>query len=156
MGMLFVIALLVAAAFISRKFAGKRGKGRKATGQMTAIPPLTEAEQAMFNRLSEALPDRVILAQVAFSALLDTKDRPTRATFDRKRADFVVCSKAFQVLAVVELDDASHKGRAQEDAKREQMLTGCGYRVLRYKRVPDIEQVRSDFLPQPLLQKPAA
>ncbi len=56
-----------------------------------------------------------------------------------------MCDRAFQVLAVVELDDSSHKGRADRDAKRDAMLTEAGYRVLRYARIPDIDRVHLDF-----------
>jgi very-short-patch-repair endonuclease len=59
----------------------------------------------------------------------------------------VVCDKAFQVLAVIELDDASHKGKTDKDAARDAMLVSAGYRVLRYPNIPDLDRVRSDFLP---------
>ena len=51
------------------------------------------------------------------------------------------------MIAVVELDDSSHKGRAKEDGARDALLTDAGYRVVRYPRVPDIEQVKADFAP---------
>jgi very-short-patch-repair endonuclease len=57
-----------------------------------------------------------------------------------------VCNKAFQVLAVIELDDASHKGRQDKDAARSALLEGAGYRVIRYANVPDIDKVRADFM----------
>lgn len=106
--------------------------------------PVTENEQAMYFRLVQAFPSGVVLAQVAFSALIQSKDRATRSTFDRKRADFVICTKAFQVAAVIELDDSSHKGREAQDAKRDSLLQSAGYRVLRYKTIPDIEKLRID------------
>ncbi|MOA41717.1 hypothetical protein D3C78_1637080 [compost metagenome] len=58
----------------------------------------------------------------------------------------MVCDKAFQVLAVIELDDASHKGKTDKDAARDAMLVAAGYRVLRYPNIPDIDRVRGDFL----------
>jgi very-short-patch-repair endonuclease len=117
-------------------------KRRTATGDLSAKTPLTDREQSMYFRLLQALPEQVILAQVALSALLDTKDRPTRATFDRKVADFVICSKAFRVIAVVELDDASHRGRQANDASRDQMLTKAGIKTLRFKNIPDADDLR--------------
>ena len=108
---------------------------------------LTEREQAMHHRLVHALPDFVILAQVSFGALLTARAHAVRNTFDRKTADFVVCDKAFQVLAVIELDDASHKDKAAKDSARDTLLAGAGYRVLRYSNVPDIDRVRLDFAP---------
>lgn len=62
----------------------------------------------------------------------------SRNKFDRKTADFVLCTKSFDVVAVIELDDASHSGRAKEDSDRDALLTGVGYRVLRFKKTPDV------------------
>lgn len=140
-----VILLALVVAAIAAAVAGK--KGGKSNETPRKKPPLTANEQAMFNRLKGALPELNVLAQVSFGALLTAKSRPARNTFDRKIADFVVCDAAFQVLAVVELDDSSHKGRERQDASRDSLLTTAGYRVLRYPRVPDIDKVRSDFFP---------
>ena len=135
----FVLVLLAAAV------AGAKNKGRKATGVLGGKRPLTHREQAMYFRLVQTFPDHVVLAQVAFSAILTTKDRPTRATFDRKVCDFVLCSKAFDVLAVIELDDASHKGRQAADAKRDGLLVNAGYRVVRFPQVPDAADLRKSL-----------
>jgi very-short-patch-repair endonuclease len=67
--------------------------------------------------------------------------------FNRKVADFVVATKAFEVLAVIELDDASHKGREMHDGKRDTMLERAGYRVLRFKHVPDVDAVQRAVRP---------
>jgi very-short-patch-repair endonuclease len=150
--LLFVIVLLVLAWVYFTKIA-KKGAARDAQekGSSAEQPRrkqlLSEREQAMHNRLSHALPELVVLAQVSFSALLTARAYAARNTFDRKIADFVVCDKAFQVLAVIELDDASHKGKTDKDAARDAMLVSAGYRVLRYPNIPDLDRVRSDFLP---------
>lgn len=130
--------LLIAAAFELR--LQDRNKASIKSRQ-----PLTLREQPMYFRLCDAAPERVVLAQVAFSALLTTRTLALRNTFDRKVADFVVCTKAFEVIAVIELDDSSHKGREAADAKRAQLLTNAGYTVLRYRNVPDTEVVRADL-----------
>lgn len=111
----------------------------------TACEPLTKHEQAMFFRLQEALPNLVVLSQVSFGALLKARARATRNTFDRKRADFVICDRSLKVVAVIELDDSSHEGREKEDADRDALLTQAGYRVLRYKGVPSAERLQADF-----------
>lgn len=148
--LIVVVIALVAVAALSKKAGGKA----KAAAPIRRKPaPLTKNEQPMYFRLVEAFPEHLVLAQVAFSALLDTRDRATRNRFDRKVADFVVCSKAFEVLAVVELDDSSHKGREKEDADRDTLLTNAGYRVFRYKRAPDVLTLLKDFMP--LMQTPA-
>jgi very-short-patch-repair endonuclease len=136
-----VVLILVGVALIAG--ANKRGKGRGEKPKPKAL--MTEREQAMYNRLVQALPELVVLAQVSFSALLTARSYAARNTFDRKVADFVVCDKAFRVLAVVELDDSSHRGREKEDGARDVLLVNAGYRVLRYPRVPDVDRVRDDF-----------
>jgi very-short-patch-repair endonuclease len=153
----FLIVLAIGVAFVvklkssiaqpreSEQDAPAPTSGRKATGQFRARKPLSDYEQGMYHRLHQAFPEHIILAQVAFSALLQTSDRPTRSMFDRKYADFVVCSKAFEVLAVVELDDSSHKGREEPDAKRESLLWKAGYKILRYGKYPEVGQLQGDL-----------
>ncbi len=142
------LVLAVVAAFFA---GGKKGTSGRRTpmGAIRAKTPLTEREQSMFFRLREALPEMVVLSQVSFSALLSAKERETRNTFNRKYADFVICERSFKVVAVVELDDASHRGNEENDSNRDLLLTKAGYRVVRYKQVPDVQRVLSDFKPAP-------
>ena len=84
-------------------------------------------------------------AQVSLGALLSSRSRASRNTFDRKITDFVVCDKAFQVLAVAELDSSNWGSEA-----RDLLLTAAGYRVLRYSRISNIERVQADFTPAAL------
>ncbi|MES2186633.1 MAG: DUF2726 domain-containing protein [Pseudomonadota bacterium] len=135
-----VLLGVIAAAL---KSPDRRGKGERPK----ARAPVTLNEQGMYNRLIQTLPDLVVLSQVSFGALLTANARAVRNTFDRKIADFVVCTKAFEVLAVVELDDSSHRGNEAKDAKRDALLKAAGYRVLRYSRIPDVDRVRQDFAP---------
>jgi hypothetical protein len=147
-GMAFLLAALLTMIILSvRAWLRRRPPAArtKAAGPVVAQQLLTSREQMMYFRLAEVLSDHIIFGQVAFSAFLSARDTPTRNTFDRKRADFVVCSKAFEILAIIELDDSSHKGREVADAKRDALATAAGYRVLRYKRMPEPEQLRADF-----------
>lgn len=59
----------------------------------------------------------------------------------------MICTKAFEVIAFVELDDASHNGQETADSKRDTLLTSAGYKVFRYKRVPDVNTLVSDIAP---------
>ena len=102
-------------------------------------------EQPTFLRLREALPEHFVLAQVAFSAFMTASGYATRNLFNRKVADFVVLDKQFNIVAIVELDDSSHKGKEDKDADRDALVAEAGFRVIRYKRTPDLEQVRADF-----------
>lgn len=152
--LLIAVPLVLIALIAAKKRAegGATRDGRKATGELSAKQPLTEREQAMYFRLTKTLPEHVVLAQMAFSALLTTKDKPTRATFDRKVADFVLCDKAFNVLAAIELDDASHRDRQAQDAARDALLTKAGIPVMRFKNVPDADvllQAVAKLAPRP-------
>ncbi|MDP3542020.1 MAG: DUF2726 domain-containing protein [Elusimicrobiota bacterium] len=115
--------------------------------------PLTEAEQELFRRLVKALPDHIVLSQVACSQFLYTEggDRKenfgTMAMMKQKVADFMVCSQNFDIVAVIELDDSSHRDPAK-DAKRDEMLKEAGLKTIRWhvSRKPDAAKIRWDVL----------
>lgn len=111
--------------------------------------PLTEREQSMYFRLCSTFPELVVLSQVSFSALLISPQQSTRNGYNRKVADFVLCTKAFDVLAVIELDDKTHKGREAADEVRDSWLTGAGLRIVRYPQIPDQAKLLADFPPVP-------
>ena len=132
----WLIAAIAVLAVLGALAGGKaKGKGRGEKPRAKKL--LTEREQAMYSRLIECFPDRVILAQVSLGALLTAKATATRNTFDRKIADFVLCSRACEVMAVIELDDHSHRGKGAKDSARDKMLTEAGYKTIRFKNVPD-------------------
>lgn len=107
--------------------------------------PLTPYEEQMYGTLVTALPECVVLAQVAFSALITTDEQAYRNRFDRKVADFVICSRQLTPIAVIELDDRSHLGKRAADADRDAMLRNAGYRTLRYQGIPPAANLRSDM-----------
>jgi very-short-patch-repair endonuclease len=108
---------------------------------------LTAQQQPMYFRLREAFPDHIILTQVAFSALLETWQQTTRDKFDGRVAGFVVCTKEFEVVGVIELDDLGRQGREAEDASRDLLLAQAGYEVLRYKEIPSAQSIRDGLIP---------
>ncbi|MBI2750973.1 MAG: DUF2726 domain-containing protein [Burkholderiales bacterium] len=120
-------------------------------GSFAARSIATANEQKMFWRLVEAFPgpEHVVLTQVSFGAMLKAKDGASRYSFSQKMADFVVVNKGFKVLAAIELDDSSHKGKEASDANRDAMLIEAGYKVLRYPIIPDVKTLRADLLPTP-------
>jgi very-short-patch-repair endonuclease len=140
-----VIVVVVLLAIVAMAFL-MRGKTRT-TGDRDKIwrrRLLSKNEQPMYFRLRETFPDHVVLAQVAFSSLLNSRSKSTQSTFDRKVADFVLCTPAFEVLAVVELDDANHKtANGETDAASDAMLVEAGYQVLRFERVPDARELKA-------------
>ncbi|MBT9525058.1 MAG: DUF2726 domain-containing protein [Rhizobacter sp.] len=104
---------------------------------------LSKNEQPMYFRLRETFPEHVVLAQVAVSSLINSRSKTTQSTFDRKVADFLLCTPSFDVLAVVELDDANHKADAEADAASDAMLMEAGYQVLRFDRVPEARELKA-------------
>jgi Protein of unknown function (DUF2726) len=142
---LFLIAgiaifLIVLAAI---KSAGVRGKSFAAKAKRL----LSRNEQPMYFRLVEAFPDLVVLAQVSFSGLMTGKTQSDRNKFNRKIADFVICTKAFEIVAIVELDDSSHQGREKQDSERDAMLESVGYRVVRFKKTPNVADLKTAIFP---------
>ena len=147
-----VVAAAAAAAIAAKMPKGNEknnGKGKPKNGPITQNRIGSEPEQIMFWRLIDAFENQKlkVLMQVSFAALVNSKDTGVRNTFDRKRAYFVLIDKGFNVIAVIELDDASHKGRKKQDDDRSAILSNAGYRVVRYTKIPDIAKLQADFAP---------
>jgi len=168
-----VLALFAVLSFISARLSARKRRQRNQQHQQRAAPlpvfappfrnlppssppplssipvrarrPLTPFEEQMFGMLTTALPECVVLAQVAFSALITTDEQADRNRFDRKVADFVICSRQLTPIAVVELDDRSHWNKQAADADRDAMLRNAGYHTLRYQGLPQTEDVRRDI-----------
>ena len=147
---LLVLLGVVVLAFIAKGF-GQGLKGSSKKGSFGPRSIATANEQKMFWRLVStfAAPEFVVLTQVSFGALLTAKGGASRYSFAQKRADFVLTNKGFKVLAVIELDDSSHKGREGNDAGRDAMLIEAGYKVLRYTGIPEAEKLKADVFPPP-------
>ncbi|MEK9953634.1 MAG: DUF2726 domain-containing protein [Curvibacter sp.] len=141
-----VALVLIMIAVVAFSLASK-GRGKQ--GSFVKKRLATPHEQAMYWRLIDALPqpEYIVLAQVSFGALLNAKQGASRYSFSQKIADFVVTDKSFSVLAVIELDDSSHRGKESRDIQRDAMLVEAGYKVLRYSRIPDLARLRSDLVP---------
>jgi hypothetical protein len=125
--------------------AGKSKKPRQQHTPIHAKAILTKREQQFFQVMQQALPRAYIFPQVSFSAILTTKGFYTRSQFNRKIADFVLCDQNLNIVAIIELDDSSHKGREQQDAARDAMLNEAGYAVIRYAQIPSSAQLQKDL-----------
>lgn len=131
-GFVLLLGLVLTAALLLSQL-----KTRISRKRVRARQPLTKHEQAMYFRLRATFPEHVVLAQVAFSALLTARGYSSRNRFSQKTADFVLCTRAFDVLAVIELDDSTHRRKRTSDAARDALLGEAGYAVLRFTRIPD-------------------
>jgi len=139
LSLLLVLVVLLALASVA--IAALKRAERQGPVPTKAKPLMTKREQAMYWRLKAAFPESVVLAQVAFAALI-TSPFSHRNRYDRKIADFVLCDPSLQIRVVVELDDASHEGRGAHDKAREALLTTAGYKVLRFSNVPDEDELK--------------
>ena len=145
---LAVFACVVALALVV--FRRKMPSNHEGPWPFIARKPMSASEQILYFRLREAVPDHIVLAQVSVSRLLAVeKGQNVQAwnnRISRLSADFVVCKKDASVVAVVELDDASHesKERRRADAKKDRALGAAGIPVLRWqaKTMPDIVTIR--------------
>ncbi len=157
--LLFVVLLIVVVGVGVTVLKGKVGKDEGGGTIGSGISPsnlqakavLTEREQPMYWRLVEAFPEHVVLSQVSFSQLVSAKggNRSQNLQLFRrisqKTADFVLCRKDFSVIAVIELDDSSHKGKETKDAERDGFLKQAGIKTLRVKQPPPVELLRQAF-----------
>lgn len=118
--------------------------------------PLSTPEQILYFRLIKALPEHIVLAQVQLSRFLGVKKGNNFQSWlnriNRMSADFVICNKDASVLAVIELDDASHnsKTRQQADAKKDKAVRSAGLRLIRWsvKTMPNEEAIIGQILRQ--------
>ncbi|SSV47154.1 DUF2726 domain-containing protein [Acinetobacter nosocomialis] len=141
---IFLIAIMILAILSVLKKGESKNRNAKRT-PIKGKPIITMNEQPTFMKLKEALPEHIILAQVAFSAFMTAQGYGTRNLFNRKVADFVVLDKTFNIVAIVELDDSSHKGKEKFDAERDALIHEAGFKVIRYKRTPELLQIHRDF-----------
>lgn len=142
-GMFLLVIIILAILSALKKGESKGGNGKRNPIKGQRI--ITMNEQPTFMKLREALPEHIILAQVAFSAFMTAQGYATRNLFNRKVADFVVLDKSFNIVAIVELDDSSHKGKEKFDAERDALIREAGFKVIRYKRTPELAQIHADF-----------
>ncbi|MFA6120838.1 MAG: DUF2726 domain-containing protein [Sideroxydans sp.] len=140
------VVLAIAGFMVLMRFLGQRSQGAQ---EYLKKPLLTDNEKEFFGRLTEALPDFHVFPQVAMGAILmpavPRSDKSNyyriRGTFSQKMVDFVVCDKAFNIVALIELDDRTHSN--EKDGKRDAMTTQAGYATLRFssKKKPSKDEI---------------
>jgi len=129
-----LIALAVGLGSIKRKGSATDAER---TGAYRRKKLMTENELEFFGRLVAALPSHYVFPQVAMSALIESAstDKKTahgdRLRIAQQRADYVVCSKEGEIVAVVELDDRTHS--QAKDQLRDARLEQAGLRTVRFQ-----------------------
>lgn len=143
-----LLAIIAALAFLVAIL--KRDKRAIGGLPVTAKPLMTNAERRAIAHIEAALPGTRVHAQVSMGALMQPRkglDRSTYfKTFNRfcsKRVDFVVEERATgRILMLIELDDATHNRRSDQD--RDRLTTRAGYSTVRLpaSERPTAESVR--------------
>jgi len=147
------VVIVVAVTFIALlgKMAGK--DAGNTPWPFFAKKPLSHQEQILYFRLVKSLPDHIVLAQVGLSRILGVKKGNNFGEWynriNRMSADFVLCLKDSTIVAVIELDDASHEKpeRRVADSKKDKALSSAGIRVVRWqaKSIPDEATIKATF-----------
>ena len=154
MGLFVLVVIVVVAVALLAVAKAKSGTGSvEGPWPFYAKKPLSAPEQVLYFRLSKLLPEHIVLAQVGLSRLLGVKKgnnfQAWQNRINRMSADFVVCSKDSSIVAVIELDDASHEreDRKAADAKKDKALSAAGVRVIRWqaKSLPDEASIKAAF-----------
>jgi hypothetical protein len=140
--------LLLAGIALILLLAARRGPGFRVAKRAF----LTENEKEFLVRLEEAFPEHRVMAQVSMGALMAPDVRgggseylSIRARFAQKVVDYVVLDDALEVIALVELDDRTH--RVEKDAERDAMTAAAGYVTLRYRsrEKPPPQAIRAEL-----------
>ena len=112
--------------------------------------PLSTPEQVLYFRLKKALPEYEVLAQVQLSRFLGVKKGNNYQSWlnriNRMSADFVICSRDFSIVAVIELDDSSHQRQDRQiaDHKKDKALASAEINIVRWnvKSMPDLTTIK--------------
>lgn len=159
--MLFLLFIVVLAAALVAFFFLKQQGPSSAKGDHWPFiqkKPLSAPEQVLYYRLIEALPGFVILPQVGLSRFLSVKKGENQMQWfnriSRMSVDYLVCNKAMQIVAAIELDDASHQraDRVKADSKKNAVLAAAGIKLVRWqvKAVPSADEITAMFIPKPV------
>ncbi len=107
---LAVVVVLIVLA-IGKGAGARRSRGPKIVPKTL----LTRNEKLFTELLVRSLPDHYVFPQVSMGALMQVKggekdsSMRLRNRFSRKIVDYVVADHNLDVVALVELDDASHR-----------------------------------------------
>lgn len=152
LGIAIIVLLLMFVEWMHQK--AKKGIFIGKPWPFYAKRPLSLPEQVLYFRLIHALPDHIVLAQVQLSRVLGVKKgyhyQSWLNRIHRMSADFVICHKDASILAVIELDDASHQhpDRQAADIKKEAALNAANIKMVRWhaKTLPDVSAIQASLL----------
>ncbi len=112
---------------------------------------LNDAEQELYRRLQEAMPNMVIFAQVGVAQLAQLRGRREARSLIQmagRGVDFVVCGNDFAIIAAIELawPKTSNEKNVSENEKRQALQTlGIPLIVFRPNSLPDAEAISREI-----------
>lgn len=159
-----LLVLLALAALMALARKGVFTKGRPVGSHHWPVfqkRVLSPIEQQLYQRLVRAFPEHVVLAQVAYSQLVGVRKGENFTAiwnrYNRLVADFVLCTKDFRTVAVLELDDRSHDNPARQDADRRKAAiceaAGISLHRLNVNPLPNESELRALLQLPPLPQR---
>lgn len=113
---------------------------------------MTPNELEFFARLEEALPDYYIFPQVSLGAIISPAVRRSSKDWMRQfnvissqRPDFAIYTKKMKLVALIELDDKTHK--AGKDKIRDGRTKSAGIPTIRYESrdKPELGTIQRDI-----------
>ncbi len=108
-------------------------------GRLAVRLPLAQAEQALYQRLCQALPQYAIFSETRLGSFLEVSgaDKVWASRRQQELAglsvDFLICNSQFQVIAAVLLDDVFRIGPGRERVAG--LLREAGVPLLRWTSV---------------------
>jgi hypothetical protein len=115
---------------------------------------LSQPEKVLYFRLTDALPDHIVLSKVQMSQIIGVKRVDDYYSWfnkiSRMSVDFLVCNKDFSIVAAIELDDSMPDivSNQQVNFSKEKALISSCIKVLRWhtRSLPSTSDIRLDVL----------
>lgn len=135
-----ILALCIAAIAVFSFLAKKKKPPeieKTNNSYLISKPPLSPPEQLFYFRLIKAVPELIVLPQVAFSRFLDARGGTQKNNFAlfgtvrQKVADYLICDESFSIICIIELDDKRHN--KEKDEIRDANLKSSGISSIRLK-----------------------
>lgn len=108
---------------------------------------LNDAEQELFHRLREAMPNMLVFAQVGVAQLAQLRGRRDARALARmagRGVDFVICAQDFAIIAAIELAWPTSTEPEEEKNKALRSL-GIPLIVFRPNNLPDAEAISREI-----------
>jgi hypothetical protein len=111
---------------------------------------LNEAEQELYMRLLEAMPNMRIFAQVGVAQLAQLRgrvDAQRLRSMASRGVDFVVCGADFGIVAAIELAWPTPGGEASNEEEKQSALASLGIPLIIFRpnQLPDAEAISREI-----------